>query len=154
MQGKIESDGQPMNVVQAVRRWATAAVAGVAISSIPLSGVIAQTVSSYTQAQADRGHKAYDGYCAGCHGPTLGGTGDIPALAGVGFRMHWFVGSPAPFVAFIMANMPQDNPGSLDPKTYADIAAYLMSKNHVPAGGGELAADPDALANVTIPPLQ
>jgi cytochrome c len=68
--------------------------------------------------------------------------------------MHWFVGSPAPFMAFITANMPQDNPGSLDPKTYADIAAYLMSKNRVPAGNAELVTDPDALANVTLPPLQ
>ena len=45
-------------------------------------------------------------------------------------------------------------PGSLDPKTYADIAAYLMSKNRVPVGTVELPSDPDALANITLPPLQ
>ena len=144
-----------MNVVHAMRRCGILAVAAASISSIPLSGVLAQgAVASYTQDQANRGLKGYTDNCSACHGPTFGGSADVPALAGAGFRMRWFVGSPAPFMAFITANMPQDNPGALDPKTYADIAAYLMSKNRVPAGTSELPSDPDALANLTLPPLQ
>ena len=144
-----------MNVVRAMRRWAALAVAAAAVSSLPLSGALAQSaVSSYTQDQANRGLRGYVDNCSGCHGPTFGGSADVPALAGSGFRMHWFVGSPATFMSFIVGNMPQDNPGSLDPKTYADIAAYLMSKNHVPVGTVELPSDPDALANITLPPLQ
>jgi polar amino acid transport system substrate-binding protein len=146
--------GNRVNVLRTVRRWATAAAAVASISSVPLSGVLADAVSSYTQAQADRGHKAYDANCAGCHGTTFGGSGEVPALAGGGFREHWFVGSPAPFMAFISANMPQQNPGSLDPQTYADIAAYLMNHNRVRAGDAELPTDPAALSNITLPPLQ
>ena len=142
-----------MNIRRTVRHWATAAAAVATIASVPLSGVLAETVASYTQAQADRGHKAYDTNCSGCHGTTFGGGGEVPALVGEGFRTHWFVGSPAPFVAYISANMPQSDPGSLDPKTYADIAAYLMSKNRIRAGDVELPTDPAALSAITLPPL-
>jgi mono/diheme cytochrome c family protein len=146
--------GNRVNVVRSVRRWATAAVAVASVSSIPWSGVLAETVSSYTQAQADRGHKLYDINCSGCHGTNFGGGGEVPALAGSGFREHWFVGSPALFMAYISANMPQSDPGSLPPQTYADIAAYLMSHNRVGAGATELPTDPAALSNITLPPLQ
>src|SRR3954464_2729354 len=139
--------GNRVNVLRTVRRWATAAATVAAISSVSLSGVLAAEVS-YTQAQADRGHKAYDTNCAGCHGTTFGGSGEVPALAGAAFRERWFVGSPAPFMAFISANMPQQNRGSLDPQTYADIAAYLMNHNRVRAGDAELPTDPAALSNI------
>jgi mono/diheme cytochrome c family protein len=143
-----------MNVVRAARRWATAAAAAAAITSVPLSAVLAETVASFTQAQADRGHRLYDVNCAGCHGTTFGGSAEIPPLAGEGFRERWFRGSPAPFVAFISANMPQQDPGSLNAQAYADIAAYLMSRNRVKAGDAELSTDPAAQANITLPPLQ
>ena len=143
-----------MNIARTMRRLATAAAVLAGISSIPWSGVRAQTVSSYTQDQADRGHKAYDFNCSRCHGLTLEGNGGTPALAGPAFRAHWFVGSPARFMAFISANMPRDNPGTLDPKTYADIAAYLMSRNRVRAGDADLPAEPEALSSLTLPPFQ
>jgi ubiquinol-cytochrome c reductase cytochrome c subunit len=143
-----------MNIAQSMRLLATATVVVAALSSVTLSGVFAATASSYTQAQADRGHKLYDANCAVCHGGTFGGTGDVPALAGEGFRTKWFVGSPAMFMAYISANMPQSDPASLDAQTYADIAAYLMSHNRVPAGAAELPTDPAALSNITLPPLQ
>jgi mono/diheme cytochrome c family protein len=143
-----------MNLVRVVRRWTTVAVAVASISSVPLSAVLAETVSSYTQAQADRGRRAYDANCSGCHGTTLGGSAEVPTLAGSGFREHWFIGSPAPFMAFIAANMPQQDPGSLSPQAYADIAAYLMSRNRVRAGDTELPVDPVAQANIVLPPLQ
>lgn len=112
------------------------------------------TVASYTDDQASRGKSPYNDSCSGCHGTTLGGSGEAPALAGKGFRERWFVGSPEPFFTYISTNMPQDNPGSLSPETYADIAAYLMSRNHVPAGDTELPSDTEALKNITLPPLE
>jgi mono/diheme cytochrome c family protein len=114
----------------------------------------AATVSSYTAEQADRGKSAYNDDCAGCHGTTLGGGGEVPALAGKGFREHWFVGSIEPFMTYISTNMPQNDPGSLDPQTYADIGAYLMSRNKVPAGDVEVPGDKAAWANITLPPLE
>jgi hypothetical protein len=38
-------------------------------------------------------------------------------------------------------NMPQDDPGSLDDETYADIVAYVLSENDFPEGGDELGPD-------------
>jgi mono/diheme cytochrome c family protein len=112
------------------------------------------TVASYTDDQAKRGKSLYEDNCSGCHGTTLGGGGEVPALAGKGFREHWFVGSIGPFMTYISTNMPQQDPGSLDPQTYADIGAYLMSRNHVPAGETEVPADKATWANVTLPPLE
>ena len=129
---------------------APAADAGAAT---PAAAPAAGTEASYTKDQASRGKKAYNDSCAGCHGSTLGGSGEAPGLAGKGFREHWFVGSPEPFMTYISSNMPQDNPGSLEPATYADIAAYLMSRNHVPEGDAELPSDPEALKNITLPAL-
>jgi mono/diheme cytochrome c family protein len=111
------------------------------------------TVASYTKEQAARGKQAYTKSCSTCHGTTLGGSGEAPAVAGAGFRENWFVGSPQPFMDYISHNMPQDDPGSLEPETYADIAAYLMSVNHVPAGDTELPSDEASLTNITLPPL-
>jgi mono/diheme cytochrome c family protein len=113
----------------------------------------AGTVASYTDEQAKRGKKAYTDNCSTCHGTTLGGSGEAPGVVGEGFRTRWLIGSPEPFFSYISSNMPADNPGSLPPETYADIAAYLMSKNHVPAGDTELPHDAAALTNITLPPL-
>src|SRR5690606_8608558 len=74
------------------------------------------TVMSYTEEQAARGKVAYMDDCSVCHGTTLGGGGETPALAGKGFRERWFIGSPEPFHTYISSNMPQGDPGSLDPE--------------------------------------
>ncbi len=111
------------------------------------------TVMSYTQEQADRGKTAYVDNCSVCHGTTLGGSGEAPGLAGKGFRERWFVGSPGPLFDYIHHNMPQQAPGSLDMQTYADITAYLMSRNRVPVGDAEFPPDDAAAANITLPPL-
>jgi mono/diheme cytochrome c family protein len=115
--------------------------------------VAAGTVSSYTDEQASRGKTAYIDNCSMCHGKTLGGSAETPAIAGKGFREKWFVGSPQPFVEFVTMNMPQGAGGSLDPQTYADIIAYVMSRNHVPAGDAELPTDAASVANIILPPL-
>ncbi len=60
MHGKNWFGEQVMSVVLSMRRWAVAAAAVASISSITWSEVLAATVSSYTQVQADRGKKAYD----------------------------------------------------------------------------------------------
>lgn len=113
----------------------------------------AGTVASYTADQATRGKKAYSKSCAQCHGSTLGGSGEAPAVVGEGFRSNWMVGSPEPLFTFVQTNMPDDAPNSLTPETYADIVAFLMSKNKVPAGDAELPHDAAALTAITLPPL-
>ena len=46
--------------------------------------------------------------------------------------------------------MPQGAPASLSPSGYADISAFLLQKNNVPAGANELPADVDGLEAITI----
>jgi mono/diheme cytochrome c family protein len=116
---------------------------------IPAAG----TVASYTEEQAKRGKGDYDDNCSGCHGTTLGGSGEAPGVVGKGFRERWFIGSPEPIYTFVSANMPQGAQGTLPPEMYADIVAYLMSKNKVPAGDTELPHDPAALTNIVLPAL-
>jgi mono/diheme cytochrome c family protein len=110
-------------------------------------------ISSYTEEQADRGEDAYQDNCALCHGLTLGGEGETPGLIGSGFRDRRLTGSPAPFFDFISTEMPQQAPGSLEAEIYADIAAYLMQRNRIPAGDTPLPSDPEALAGITLPPV-
>lgn len=132
---------------------AAAPAAPAAAAPAAVATVAAGTVMSYTEEQAVRGKKLYTENCSDCHGTTLGGSGETPALAGKGFRERWFIGSPEPVVSYIESNMPQGAPGSLDAVTYADITAYLMSRNRVPAGDAELPGDPATLTNIVLPPL-
>jgi len=128
---------------------AEASAASSEAAPIPAAG----TVASYTEEQAKRGKGEYDDNCSGCHGTTLGGSGEAPGVVGKGFRERWFIGSPEPFYTFVSTNMPQGAQGSLPPETYADIVAYLLSKNKVPAGDTELPHDPAALTNIVLPAL-
>ena len=86
----------------------------------------APAVATYTEEQADRGEDAYGDNCAGCHGATLGGDGETPALAGDGFRNRWFSETALPFFAYISNAMPQQAPGTLEPQMYADIMSFIL----------------------------
>ena len=74
------------------------------------------TVTSYTEDQAKRGKSAYNENCSGCHGTTMGGSGETPTVVGKGFRERWFIGSPEPIFDYISSNMPQGAGGSLPPE--------------------------------------
>jgi hypothetical protein len=47
--------------------------------------------------------------------------------------------------------MPPSRPASLEDDVYADITAYILSVNGVPATGTALPADPAAMGDMTIP---
>ncbi len=89
----------------------------------------------YTEAQAEAGKKVAKGICAACHGKDLqGGSG--PAIAGTAFlkkaqALDWTVGN---LRTIVLNTMPRNNPGSLTPKQYADVLAYLLAANCYPAG--------------------
>jgi hypothetical protein len=46
--------------------------------------------------------------------------------------------------------MPKTDPGSLDPHDVADLVAYLLKLNHMPAGPNELSSDTSALRRIGI----
>ncbi len=96
----------------------------------------------YTAAQATRGQQIMQSDCSGCHSPQdwaqgrlLGGWQNQPALS---------------LVEFIRSTMPMDGPGRLTFEQYTDVFAAMLQLNNIPAGSTELAANEDALRNVTI----
>jgi len=108
-----------------------------------IAGAEAQTTSSiwdgvYTEAQAARGADGFAGHCASCHGASLGGTGEAPALAGARFLSDFDGLTLGDLFDRIRTSMPQDNPASLTREQYADILAYILKANAVPGGAREL----------------
>ena len=112
--------------------------------------VIAQSATrsiwdgAYTTAQAARGKTAYSQNCARCHGSALEGNDEIPALNGAHLMVDFDGQTAGDLVHRIQTTMPMDNPGSLNAATVADIAAYILQTNGLPAGNAELPADPSA----------
>jgi thiosulfate dehydrogenase len=74
-----------------------------------------------------RGRIVYASQCAGCHGSD--GAGVPPVLPAVwgpdsfddGAGMH----NPEKMAAFVIHNMPQNNPGTLTPQEAFDVSAYI-----------------------------
>jgi hypothetical protein len=50
----------------------------------------------------------------------------------------------------IRTSMPQDSPGSLSPREYADIVAYLLKLNKLPAGPNDLPSEAEKLKQLMI----
>jgi cytochrome c len=98
---------------------------------------------AYSEEQAARGKSEYDYNCASCHINDLAGDSiaDVPPLAGDDFLAIWEGKPVKELMDFIKKNMPEDNKGSLDAKTYADITAYIFQVNKFPAGKDALGDD-------------
>lgn len=97
----------------------------------------------YTQEQAQRGRVFYNEHCARCHGGDLQG-GESRALTGDRFWTTWQDTTVDRLLGHVSTNMPHSEDGSLKgtlgARVYADIVAYILSRNEFPAGPGELSA--------------
>ena len=87
----------------------------------------------FNKDQVERGRTAYNALCARCHGETLGGGENSPAL-----------------VEYTRTTMPSDGPGKISRKRCLDIAAYVLSANGFPTGDHEFPTELDALNQITI----
>src|SRR5262245_29130932 len=94
----------------------------------------AATEGWYTQAQATRGAALFDRACASCHGADLSGGNFAPALAGDTFAGRWRGQTVGDLFTIVKGTMPADEPKSLLDEEYADVVAYLLSKNGYLAG--------------------
>jgi len=88
----------------------------------------------FTAAQVAAGRSDYLANCAGCHGNTLAGSGDAPALTGATFTSSWGAKTTKDFYQFISTSMPYGNAGNLSAQTYTDIAAFLYAANGAEPG--------------------
>lgn len=104
----------------------------------------------YTDAQAERGLKAYTSACTECHGADLTGDGFAPPLTGAEFVGNWSDLSVGDLFERIRISMPPSGPASVTPAEKADIVAYMMKFNKYPAGKTELEAKADVLKQIKI----
>ena len=106
---------------------------------------------TFTAEQAARGKTAYDANCVSCHGPDLVSANYGPPLAGPYFAGKWPGRTVGALYTHTHDRMPPSRPGSLGDDTYADLVAYMLQVNGVPAGDTELPADVDQLDGMVIP---
>jgi hypothetical protein len=93
---------------------------------------------AYTEAQAQRGAKAYSEFCVDCHKADLKGDKDAPSLAGDEFIDDFREAPLALLFDRVSTFMPDDSPGSLPANAYLDVMTYLLQKHAIPAGTEEL----------------
>lgn len=104
----------------------------------------------YTSAQAARGKEPFERSCARCHNVELAGSQRGPALKGNAFWAKYDNEGLSSLFMFIRDTMPQDGPSLLSDEIKADVLAYIMSMNGMPAGNAELKADLRALDDIKI----
>ena len=104
----------------------------------------------YSDAQAGRGKKAYIVHCASCHNEGLQGGDLAPALKGEEFLLKWDDKPMFEFFDRVQKTMPQDNPGGVSVQDNADIIAYILQVNRMPAGAADLSSEPAALKAIVI----
>ena len=104
----------------------------------------------YSDAQAGRGKKAYIVHCASCHNEGLQGGDLAPALKGEDFLLRWDDKPMFEFFDRVQKTMPQDNPGAVSAQDNADIVAYILQVNRMPAGAAELSSEEAALKAIVI----
>jgi mono/diheme cytochrome c family protein len=92
----------------------------------------------YTEGQAARGATGFAQNCAVCHGASLGGMGEAPALTGAQFISDFNGLTVGDLFERMRTTMPLNNPGALSRDQYADILAFMLKSNGYPAGEREL----------------
>jgi mono/diheme cytochrome c family protein len=139
-----------------LRRCLFGVIVAAALCTAAASAALGQSAVSvsiwdgvYTEAQAKQGETAYFEYCVDCHGQDLEGLERAPALAGLGFMDKWNRAALRKLFEAV-EQMPPDEPKTLTPQQYADVVAYLLSVNGVPAGSAALTADRSALGRIEI----
>lgn len=92
--------------------------------------------------QLDVGEQWFRSACIECHA--------VGALANGDFRLKWGGRSAWELFERIRSTMPETNPGSLTPGTYAAIAAYLIRLNGMSVATRLSASDSSALTKLRL----
>jgi mono/diheme cytochrome c family protein len=123
---------------------APAAVPGAAPSSAaPDIAAGPSTLDSvYTADQAARGKDVYLGSCRSCHTPA--------SHTGATFEKRWRGKHLSDLYTYVATKMPGNDPGSLSPDAVADVVAYLLQLNAMPAGAQEIYPEADSLRKFRI----
>jgi mono/diheme cytochrome c family protein len=107
-------------------------------TSSPPPATIEPVAAYFTAEQATRGQRVFTSICSTCHGRNEF-TGPI-------FALTWRADPVGNLYEHVSTNMPQDDPGSLEPQQYADVIAYILQLNGITPGDRELPPDAQLLA--------
>ncbi|MGH7654521.1 MAG: c-type cytochrome [Gemmatimonadaceae bacterium] len=134
----------PAPVVAAAPAAPAPVVAAAPAAASPIRDTSMKTtqLGVYTNAQAARGAQTYATTCGSCHTPS--------SHTGTTYNQNWQGHPLSDLFLYISTQMPQDNPGSLDPNTAADVVAFLLKTYSMPAGTTELAPDTLAMKKILI----
>jgi len=137
-----------------MRQTALASVAW-AIAQVVMAGHVPQETTTwdgvYTPQQAARGDVVYGRRCRHCHQDDLsGGADSAPDLRGQRFLERWQRRPLLDLYRVVADTMPEDAPGSLARQDVADVLAFVLRKNLMPAGDTELPADQDTLRRIVL----
>ncbi|MCC6540373.1 MAG: PQQ-dependent sugar dehydrogenase [Bryobacterales bacterium] len=137
-----EGDGKSPAVVSSAARPSTQVAAKPLPAETKPAGAVAPVFSAQ---QVAAGKKAYESYCAVCHGNTMtNGTFGTP-LAGEYFRGKWMGHSVGTLYDKSRDTMPPASPASLPKDAYANIVAYILEFNGYKAGAAALPPGGEAL---------
>jgi mono/diheme cytochrome c family protein len=96
----------------------------------------------YAETQAARGKDIFGTICSSCH--------NIASQSGTTFAKRWNGVALSELYLVMSETMPKDDPGALTEKERADVIAYLLKINSLPAGTSELPTDPELLKKIVI----
>ena len=94
--------------------------------------------------------RAYAKGCARCHGASLAGGDESPALTGGSFLGNWNGLPLSDLHKRIKTTMPSDTVGIYDIQLVTDVIAFMLKANGFPAGQAELASDDAVLKDIAI----
>jgi len=95
----------------------------------------------YTAEQAEKRTEVHEEFCAKCHHYSyyMGS-----------FLLSWQNQPVSALYDLIKLKMPEDRPGSLKPREYAALLAYVFELNGMPAGEEKLAHKPEEMEQILI----
>jgi mono/diheme cytochrome c family protein len=111
-------------------------------TKVPCADSVTTKSGVYTAQQAARGKDIYAGNCRSCH--------TAESHTGAAFTAKWNKRPLSDLYVYIRDQMPKSAPGSLAPEEYADVLAYVLKLNRMPAGQTELPADSAAINRIRI----
>ena len=88
----------------------------------------------FNAAQVDAGHSAFVANCMVCHGDTMSGSGEAPAIAGRGFMVTFGNKSSKDLFDIVKGEMPFGTAGSLSDETYTNLIAFILHANGARTG--------------------
>ncbi len=126
------------------------------LMSLPFSasaqrgGPLPEDPAYYTIEQAERGEALYQQSCLICHGENLN-DGEFGApLKGTSFSIRW-AGASMDALLEQTREMPPGQTNSFSGQQYADMIAFILQENDIPAGDENLPSDATALAALFLP---